>query len=746
MRKIILTMLLCCLFSVSVSAAKIFPNCPTESDEDGEVQQIIGRGLFEFLKNPEQSKVTADELKDVIEFYFALDSCYTKGMRTNLHYIDILNKISNIGYIQVQPGNDCTLNTTTIQNGSWYEEFYCIDGLLHADCTDTNAECPQGTLCNATSGRCYGDELINGSVSPPSLDLPPGLISWWTFDDLEGDTVKDEAGNYNGTLHEGSSPAGSGEGPQQVTGVKGMALNFDGINDHIKVGAIDELTTYNFTIAAWVKGEGTIVDIGRGAPHAAYGIKKDHRVRAYAKYPLKNYNEKYSYAPEEWNFIVASFWGPIEWDQFNFNKYIALYHNRDSKPIRSHTALKHTSAKFLSIGLSWYHYYNDYFSGIIDEVMIFDRVLTESEKDSLYDAVADIPNNGVCGNKKDPSEFDCGPLVLLESCSEDPLDQQGMQYILQNDVTTATGNCFTVTADDIYLNLNSKTITAQAPSSNGINLQAQNATVRDGTLVLAGITIDSSSSKNTIEDLDIQMDGEEGIVVKGDDNFLRSNTIDGAEKAIHVVSSGGNFVETNTITDSTLGIYLHNASNNQLSSNNVRNSEDDGILLSKSLNNTLIANRVYDSIGEGIVLLDKSSFNQIRYSITQGNHYGIAIISSGNNTFTQNNAHRNRDSGFYSTSGHNNRFNADRANENEVNGWTIRLSNDNSFSGIQAYNNVNYGIRFNLHARNNITNSVACGNSAFDIHCKHGVLGESTSGNRADSAVGCTSLTVQSCS
>ncbi len=171
MKKIILLLSLSLLLSTVVYAEKIFPNCPVESDEEMEIQQIIGQGLFDYLKNPEESSITQDELKDVIDFYFGSDSCYNKGSRTKADYIAILNKIRKVGFLNFQQGTTCALKNTVVPNGTWHREFICIDGLMHPDCTNESASCPAGTLCNATSGRCYQEEsylysCANSTIEP----------------------------------------------------------------------------------------------------------------------------------------------------------------------------------------------------------------------------------------------------------------------------------------------------------------------------------------------------------------------------------------------------------------------------------------------------------------------------------------------------------------------------------------------------------------------------------------------------
>ncbi len=79
--------------------------------------------------------------------------------------------------------------------------------------------------------------------------LTQGLVGHWTFDgpDIAGVTAFDKSGNNNRGILTNS--------PVQVSGKIGQALKFDGYNDRIDIAdssSLDGLTT-NFTVSVWVK-------------------------------------------------------------------------------------------------------------------------------------------------------------------------------------------------------------------------------------------------------------------------------------------------------------------------------------------------------------------------------------------------------------------------------------------------------------------------------------------------------------
>ena len=69
------------------------------------------------------------------------------------------------------------------------------------------------------------------------------LVSFFKFDENAGNTANDSAGGNNGTIN----------GASWTTGVRGSALNFDGINDYLDIGTPANLSNIvsNFTVSFW---------------------------------------------------------------------------------------------------------------------------------------------------------------------------------------------------------------------------------------------------------------------------------------------------------------------------------------------------------------------------------------------------------------------------------------------------------------------------------------------------------------
>jgi len=74
-----------------------------------------------------------------------------------------------------------------------------------------------------------------------------GLVAYWKLDDREGDIAHDSAGNNNGTLN--GNPVW-----QPAGGRIGGALQFDGIDDYVSTDFVLDPAKGAFSIFAWIKG------------------------------------------------------------------------------------------------------------------------------------------------------------------------------------------------------------------------------------------------------------------------------------------------------------------------------------------------------------------------------------------------------------------------------------------------------------------------------------------------------------
>ena len=77
----------------------------------------------------------------------------------------------------------------------------------------------------------------------------PSLVAHWLFDETGGEIAADRTGQFDGTLYGGPTW-------HPDAGVAGGALEFDGVDDYVRSGAVLRPADGPFTVFAWVKGGG----------------------------------------------------------------------------------------------------------------------------------------------------------------------------------------------------------------------------------------------------------------------------------------------------------------------------------------------------------------------------------------------------------------------------------------------------------------------------------------------------------
>jgi len=90
------------------------------------------------------------------------------------------------------------------------------------------------------------------------------LVSHWAFDEAGGTTAYDSANGYNGTI----------SGASWTEGIIGGALDFDGMNDYVDFGDIDEFEfgDQDFSICVWFYTQG---------PHFVPELPHGHIINKY---------------------------------------------------------------------------------------------------------------------------------------------------------------------------------------------------------------------------------------------------------------------------------------------------------------------------------------------------------------------------------------------------------------------------------------------------------------------------------
>jgi hypothetical protein len=209
---------------------------------------------------------------------------------------------------------------------------------------------------------------------------PAGLVGYWTFDEGEGTIAHDSSGNgLDGTLR------GS---PNWVAGAVGGALDFDGSSDYVEIPDSPLLSLTNqITIAAWThmrtnaSGEMAILSKGGwGANDLPYELTEENGAVIFWQFYDNEGRDTCSPAsppPGEWHHIAATYDGQV------FKCYVDgvlgeqfAYAGQMPKNTASVTIGRRSRG-------------GTFFNGMIDDVQLWERALSEVEVGKIMTGLVD---------------------------------------------------------------------------------------------------------------------------------------------------------------------------------------------------------------------------------------------------------------------------------------------------------------------------------------------------------------------
>ncbi len=234
------------------------------------------------------------------------------------------------------------------------------------------------------SGNLSENEIIENYDNLTGNVNPLPVLAHWTFDEGEGDILNDISGNENhGTI----------KGAKWVAGVNGNALEFDGCwEDYVRVPVSKTLESESaFAIETWVYAAPNQPNpnsqILRKSAHQDHGYtlvwsKENDKITYctdYHKFTLydKNVNSAHT---EEWTHIfvnVAQDSAELFVNGELVDKYLG------------NTLMTHSDD--LYIGGGTYGLFKTYFTGFIDETIIYGSVVPETVIKENYLRYADKP-------------------------------------------------------------------------------------------------------------------------------------------------------------------------------------------------------------------------------------------------------------------------------------------------------------------------------------------------------------------
>ncbi|MFD0893653.1 putative Ig domain-containing protein, partial [Luteolibacter ambystomatis] len=237
-------------------------------------------------------------------------------------------------------------------------------------------------------GSPTGLEFTVGTA-PFDVASVPGSIytnlrGWWKLDETSGTNADDATGRVqDGTI------AGS---PASTTGIVGNALNLDGTDDGITLGAAPSLSgTGDFTVGAWVKiapGSGTGVIIQqRDATGSGYNGEYGLQVLSNGTVEFYIYNNGYQFdivTPSTYGLVNDNQWHHVAATRSGTTGTVYV----DGNPLATASGTAKSLVSTITMSIGWDQRDNNRrFKGLLDEVRLYTRALSASELNGLHDGL-----------------------------------------------------------------------------------------------------------------------------------------------------------------------------------------------------------------------------------------------------------------------------------------------------------------------------------------------------------------------
>ena len=210
------------------------------------------------------------------------------------------------------------------------------------------------------------------------------LTSYWSFDDVPGTMVPDLIGGNDGVIYGGALT---------TDGVSGYALEFDGLNDYVDVGNQTGLNTANYTVSAWIyheeyTGSGDAV-LGNSYWNSTSWFDSGIVMRFWGNDINLNYiaGNQVAGNPYTSAIIPLQTWTHVALSYDGQSGILKAYKNGELVSTVTVTGYG-VSSRDLLIGSDHTNSGEVYFHGKIDEVMVFDKALTDDEIRGVYQQVS----------------------------------------------------------------------------------------------------------------------------------------------------------------------------------------------------------------------------------------------------------------------------------------------------------------------------------------------------------------------
>lgn len=244
---------------------------------------------------------------------------------------------------------------------------------------NSSARSEQTIVVNISSSDNYGEHST-------FVDFNNSLVGWWRFDNnFDDSSVYDNDGTCSNC-------------PTLTNGPRGLAYEFDGVNDVIELGDILDMGLENMSISVWVKKD-SVPTSTNYIISKAKAASQDHRYGVSIRTTgapgifMQGNTPGSDFSLDGGINICDNNWHLLTF-VFNRNENALIYVDglyRAGKSISHWSSVDMQSNNPFRIG-SYTASDNitpsSFFNGSIDDVMVFNRTLSEGEIKSLYNAQA----------------------------------------------------------------------------------------------------------------------------------------------------------------------------------------------------------------------------------------------------------------------------------------------------------------------------------------------------------------------
>ena len=238
--------------------------------------------------------------------------------------------------------------------------------------TDANATQYDGNYSVVVSNDFGSVESGDLEVLVTDMILD-GLVAWWKFDETSGTVAYDSSGNGH--------DANLTNGPTWVTGKIGGALSFDGSDDMVRTG-LSGMYNQDFTWSTWIKTSDTFgAVVGVSADSWSNGGTSLYIHSGKPKIDVCNVGNKLgslSLNSNQWVHYLLT----VE-DSGVSSDPVKIFVNGQID-VDSQINWFAFSGQAFNLRIGHVPVHGEYYSGIIDDVRIYDRALSATEVQSLY--------------------------------------------------------------------------------------------------------------------------------------------------------------------------------------------------------------------------------------------------------------------------------------------------------------------------------------------------------------------------